>query len=108
MTAAVVTHSAPSRYDHGTMARETERLTPEQRAGLEKRLEAGEWLRPNDVAAVLGLSRSTVQRMMKIGEIGYRVHPPSRYRYANPEHVQKLLRDIRREHFGTEDAGAQT
>lgn len=100
MSTAVVTHGAHSRYDHGIMARETDRLTPEQRAGLEKRLEAGEWLRPSDVAGVLGLSRSTVQRMMKIGNIGHRVHPPSRYRYANPEHVLKLLREIQREHFG--------
>jgi hypothetical protein len=68
-------------------------------AKLEQRLNAGEWLRPGAVAALLGLSRNTAHRMLVAGKIGYRLTPGG-YRECDPADVRRLLDARRRLHHG--------
>ena len=110
MAAAVIAHSWTSRYSHlhttraGEMADELSR--GDGRAALEERVKADEWLRPGDVAKLLDVSRSTVVRRIKAGEIGVRYKPRSSYRVCNPVDVRQLLDETRREHRGTDPAGS--
>lgn len=70
----------------GTMAR-----TPED---LERALAAGEWLRPGDVAILLGVARATIVRMLNADppEFRYRVKPGTgRHRELNPADVRRAL-----------------
>lgn len=81
--------------------------TSEQRAALEKRVTAGEWLRTGDAAKVLGISRSKVDLMIRAGELGYRLEPGSRYRQVNPKHIRKLLDAHRTEHRASASPSAE-
>lgn len=67
---------------------------------LERRLRAGAWLRPGDVARVLDASRSTVVRMLTADPplIRWRTKPGSRHRECHPEDVLRLLAERRRVH----------
>lgn len=71
-------------------------------ADLERRLSAGEWLLPGQVAKLLGVDRSTVVRMLAPPEsprIRYRERPGSgRYRECHPEDVRRELEARRRVH----------
>lgn len=79
--------------------------TEQQRAALEKRVRDGEWLTPGDVAIVLGVSRSTAQRLFTDGVITFR--KKRRYRYGKPEDVLKVLADYTAEHRGDPDPPAE-
>ncbi len=61
-------------------------------SALEARLNAGEWLLMGEVAALLGIGRTTVHRMLNAGTIRYRTRPGSgSYREVHPEDVRKQL-----------------
>lgn len=64
-----------------------------QVAALRTRVEAGEWLRSGDVSTVLGLSRSTVHRLLTSGEIAWKKRPGGKQRYCNPADVLRLLKE---------------
>lgn len=66
---------------------------------IEQRLDAGEWLRPGEVATLLDVSRTTVHGLLKRGEIRYRATPGGQRR-CNPEDVRRLLDAARRVHGG--------
>ena len=84
------------------MARDQTRTGKIQK--LEGKLDAGEWLSPGQVAELLGVSRSTAQRLFNNGEIGHRKKPGG-YRYGNPEDVRRHLQAARTEYRGeTADA----
>lgn len=67
-------------------------------ADLERRLSAGEWLRPGEVAALLDTSRASIDRWIRAGRIGFRRRGPGGHRLLNPEDVRKELHEYRREH----------
>ena len=61
---------------------------------LKRRLAAGEWLRPGDVALVLGVGRSSVVRWLNADPpiIRYKTKPgPGRHRLCDPGDVLRLL-----------------
>ncbi len=59
---------------------------------LERRLNAGEWLLMGEVAALLGVGRTTVHRMLNAGAIRYRTRPGSgSYRECHPDDVRQQL-----------------
>ncbi len=61
-------------------------------AGIERRLNKGDWLLIGEVAAILGISRATVDRMLVAGSIRHRTRPgPGAYRECKPEDIQRLL-----------------
>jgi hypothetical protein len=73
--------------------------TPEE---IERRLDGGEWLRPGDVAILLGVSRKTVDRMLSATPpaMRWRRKPGTgRYREVHPEDVRREL-DARRKVVG--------
>ncbi|MFI6228857.1 hypothetical protein ACIBCR_16260 [Micromonospora echinospora] len=68
---------------------------------LERRLAAGEWLRPGDVARLLRASKSTVVRMLDADppQIRYRLKPGTgRHRECHPGDVRRHLEERRRVH----------
>lgn len=70
-------------------------------AELERRLNAGDWLLIGEAAAVLGISRATVDRLLTAGTIGHRIRPGAgSYRECNPTDVRRLLDERRRERRG--------
>lgn len=72
-------------------------------ADLERRLRAGEWLLIGEVAAVIGISRASVDRMLTAGTIGHRVRPGSgRYRECDPDDVRHQLDERRRRRQGND------
>jgi excisionase family DNA binding protein len=69
---------------------------------LERRLNAGEWLLMGEVAALLGISRATVHRMLTAGVLGHRIRPGAgKRRECKPADVRAQLAERRREHRGT-------
>lgn len=73
---------------------------------IERRLNAGEWLRPGDVAILLDVSRSTVTRMLdpKSPVIRFRTIPGSgRHRELHPDDVRRQLIERRKVHGGDSD-----
>ncbi len=66
---------------------------PKDPQELRQQVEAGEWLRGGDVAIVLGLSRSTVHRLLASGEIGWKLRPGGKQRWCDPADVLRLLRE---------------
>lgn len=70
-------------------------------AELERRLTAGEWLRSGEVAALLGVGRTTMHRMLTGGAVGYRIRPGAGgHRECNPDDVRQQLAERRRERRG--------
>jgi excisionase family DNA binding protein len=67
---------------------------------LRRRVMAGEWMRPGDAALALGLSRSTVTRLLDNGEIRWRLQPGGKQRWCNPEDLQRLLKEADEVHRG--------
>lgn len=87
-------HQCGSDLRKGLMA-----STPEE---IERRLDAGEWLRPGDVAILLGVSRKTVDRMLpdQSPTMRWRRKPGTgRHREVHPEDVRREL-DARRNIVG--------
>ncbi len=77
----------------GTMPRTVE--------DLERALDAGEWLRPGDVANLLDISRAAVVRMLNADppQIRYRVKPGTgRHRECHPDDVRRELAARRQVH----------
>lgn len=82
--------------------------TAAERAALMERVKAGEWLRINDAAKVLGISRTKTDTLVRRGTIGHRLEPGSTYRQLNPGDIRKLLDDASKERRGvTEAAGGK-
>jgi len=68
-------------------------------ADIERRLDAGQWLRIGEVAALLDVSRSSTHRMVTSGVIAHRVRPGSgAYRECDPADVRRLLAERRQVH----------
>lgn len=68
---------------------------------LERALTAGEWLRPADVARVLGVSKSTVVRMLTATppQLRYRLKSGTgRHREIHPDDVRAALAQRRKVH----------
>lgn len=75
----------------------------DERAELERRARAGEWLKTGAVANLLNLGRTKVHTMVKSGEIRHRKIPgaPQKpQRECNPEDVLRLLDERRRSYRG--------
>ncbi len=70
-------------------------------AELERRLNAGDWLLIGEVAALLGIGRASVHRLLTAGIIGHRIRPGAgRYRECKPDDVRHQLDARRQEHRG--------
>jgi hypothetical protein len=67
------------------------------RAGLERRLDAGKWLRLSEVAHLLDASRASVDRWVRDGRFRYRRRGPRGDRFLHPEDVRRELDEYRRE-----------
>ena len=74
-----------------------ERLRRE-RADLESRVRAGEWLKSGSVATLLGVGRTKVHTLLTSGVIGYRRVPGGVQRTCNPVDVLRLLEEGQQEH----------
>jgi excisionase family DNA binding protein len=70
-----------------------------EQAELERRLNAGEELSPGEVAALLGVGRTTVHDMIRAGKIRY-TKTPGGHRRCNPDDVRRLLDERRQVHGG--------
>lgn len=66
-------------------------------AEIECRLDAGEWLRPGEVAVLLDTSRTSIIRWLAAGRITYRKRGPRGDRFLNPADVRRELDEYRRE-----------
>jgi len=56
---------------------------------------SGKWLTVNELAKLLGVSRWTIYRLMRSGQIGYvNINPGGKHIYARfaPEHVEDFKR----------------
>ena len=59
---------------------------------IERRVRAGEWPTPGDVATLLDVGRKTVDRMLTAGLIRYRVKPGTgKHRECHPDDVLREL-----------------
>lgn len=65
-------------------------------AEIERKLDAGEWLGPGQVAALFNTSRTSVDRWLRSGRITYRRGPTGR-RELNPADVRRELDEYRQE-----------
>lgn len=74
-------------------------------AAIERRLDAGEWLRLGDIAVLLGVSRTTAHRLFARGQIAYR-KTPGGLRYGDPADVRRLLAESRRVQRGADSHDA--
>lgn len=105
MTAVVIADPWNARYAHHQIQRrkagamgddsKAQRLRDE-RAELERRVRAGEWLKIGPAAKLLEVGRTTVHRMLDNEKIGYRWTPNRTQRECDPADVIRLL-DERRE-----------
>jgi len=77
-------------------------LSEDRAADIERRLDAGEWLRPGDVGVLFGRTRYAVDDWMNAGKLRFR-RSPGGHREAHPEDVRRLLDEQRQVHGGTAD-----
>jgi hypothetical protein len=89
------TIGAPLWYVEGA-----DRMREHDLAELQRRLDAGEWLRPGEVAALLETTRASIDRWIRAGRLGYRSRGPGGHRVINPDDVRKELDAYRQEHRG--------
>lgn len=76
---------------------------------LKRRVDAGEWLRPGQVATLLGLSRTKVHNMLRDGQLGQPGNiVGSRYRLVNPAAVRERLAEIPPERLTQPDSDPRT
>jgi hypothetical protein len=90
-------YDAPQRERAGSVIRA-------ETAELERRLRAGEWLTPGEVAKLLGLSRTKVHYLIVDGVIGAANKPHSAHRTCDPAHVLRELAQLR----ASRDAAGRT
>jgi len=83
-----------------TQARRDGACVVDDLPNIEHRLDQGGWLSPGEVAALLGIGRTTVHRLLLSGKIGYRLKGAGPQRLCNPADVRRLLDQARREHRG--------
>lgn len=76
----------------------------DERADLEKRVRAGEWLKTGSVAKLLGMSRTKAHNMVTSGEIRHRKMPGGTQRECDPRDVLRLLEERQRVYRGEEPA----
>ena len=74
---------------------------------LERRLDAGEWLSGGQVATLLGVGRSTIQRRMADGTLKWRRRGGGIQRVCDPADVRRLLDESRRVHGGDSETAGQ-
>lgn len=74
-----------------------------ERIELERKLDAGAWLRPGEVALLFDTSRQSVDRWIRSGKISYR-RQPAGWRILNPVDVRRELDEYRRERRSGETA----
>lgn len=77
-------------------------MSDDQAADIERRVRAGEWLRPGDIATLLGVDRRTVDRMLRADPPGmrFRIKPGSgKHREIDPASALAEL-DRRRQVHG--------
>lgn len=67
---------------------------------IERRLDAGEWLRPGEVAVLFGVSRAAVDRWLTAGKIRHRINPLNRRRTCDPVDVRQELDAFRKTQGG--------
>lgn len=67
-----------------------------ERAELERRVRAGEWLQVGEIAELLDLAPKTVDRRITSGVIGVKTKAGSTWRLCDPEDVLALLDDSRK------------
>lgn len=79
----------------------------DERAELEKRVRAGEWLKTGSVAQLLGVSRTKAHNMVTSGEIRYRKMPGGNQRECNPQDVLQILEERQRVYRGDEPAPSE-
>lgn len=96
LNAATIADSWNGLYAATRMPKKSD-TTPDERASLEQRVMAGEWLRVGDAAKVLGIGRTKMHTLVSRGAISYRLEPGSRYRQVNPADIKKLLDESRQE-----------
>jgi hypothetical protein len=87
-------------------------VSDSERRELERRVNAGEWLRPGEVAKLLGVSgrplgRTTIHRYLEAGDIGYRYRGGGTQRECDPADVRKLLARAREVHRGESGASPE-
>lgn len=70
-------------------------MVEQDRAELERRLNAGEWLQTGEVAVLLELGQKTIDRRIAAGQIKTRPKAGSTWRLCDPEDVKLLLADMR-------------
>lgn len=75
------------------------------RQSARKKIAAGEWLLPGEVAAVLGVSRATVDRWLVDDYLGWKHKAFSTWRLVNPQHVQAVIDDPTARPNAQPDAG---
>lgn len=66
-----------------------------ERADLERRVRAGEWLKTGSVAKLLGIGRTKAHTLITKGVIRHRITAGGVQRLANPEDVLRLLEESR-------------
>lgn len=103
MIVRVTPNERYGRYDQRNQHEEDATPMPPDPAAVERRLDAGEWLRPGEVAVLFDAGRATIDRWIKAGRIGYRRRGPAGYRVLKPEDVRRELDEYRRERRGVDD-----
>lgn len=83
-------------------------MPDEDLAEIERKLDAGEWLRPGQVAALFDTSRMSIHRWMDAGRIRYRRRGPRQDRVLNPEDVRRELDEYRRERRNGTESGDES
>lgn len=76
-------------------------MSDQERAEIERRLDAGEELQAGDVAHLLGVDASTIHRWRRAGKIRHRRIGGIGQRVFDPVDVRRLLDESRRIHGGT-------
>jgi hypothetical protein len=88
---AVIANVRTDRYDALQPTRAGNMVNADKEE-LERRLNAGEWLTPGEVAKLLGVGRTTMHDMLERGGvIRWTTKPASRHRICNPADVRRVL-----------------
>jgi len=103
MTTAVIANTGNGGYAHAKVQRpravvmgDKERADlVQERADLEARARAGEWLKSGSVATLLDIGRTKTHTLLTSGKIGYRRVAGGTQRLCNPEDVLRLLEESR-------------